>query len=351
VSPVTFRAPATFKVPVTLDEAATKPPNRSSVDVAKFPRFVTEASVSLSDRRYAGQPVPFARQTAKPITVAVAKFPELATIEEPVAELNESKPVEAKLVDVALWSDVSPVTFNVPPFNAPIVAVLMLALVPLAAPNPSEFVNKLVDVTPARVVSPVTLSAPITFNVPVTEDEAATNPPKNSRVVVVNDPRAVTVANVSLNTVPAGQPVPFARQTAKPITVAVAKLAELAIIVVPLAVLNPREPTNNEVEVASTSVVLPVTFKVPPFKAPMVAVLMLALVPVAALKPTEFVKRLVDVTPASVESPVTFRVPATFKVPVTLDEAATNPPNKLRVDVAKFPRFVTEARVSLSDRR
>jgi hypothetical protein len=146
VLPVTFNVPATFKVPVTEDEAATNPPKNSRVDVVNDPRAVTVASVSLKTVP-AGQPVPFARQTAKPITVAVAKFPELAMIEEPVAELNESKPVEAKLVDVALWSD----------------------------------------------VSPVTLSAPATFNVPVTLDEAATKPPKNSSVVVVNDPRAVTL--------------------------------------------------------------------------------------------------------------------------------------------------------------
>jgi hypothetical protein len=124
---------------------------------------------------------------------------------------------------------------RVPPFNEPMMAVLILALVPDAAVNPSELVKSDVEVTPTSVVFPVTFRVPATVSVPVTLDEAATNPPNRSIVVVVKFPRAVTVARVSLKTVPAGQPTPLERQTAKPITVAVAKLPELAMIELPVA--------------------------------------------------------------------------------------------------------------------
>jgi hypothetical protein len=115
------------------------------------------------------------------------------------------------------------------------VAVLILALVPEAVVNPSDEVKSEVEVTPANVVLPVTFKAPATLSVPVTLDEAATNPPNRSIVVVVKFPRAVTVASVSLKTVPAGQPTPLERQTAKPMTVAVAKLPEFAMIELPVA--------------------------------------------------------------------------------------------------------------------
>jgi hypothetical protein len=180
------------------------------------------------------------------------------------------------------------------------VAVLILALVPEAVVNPSDEVKSEVEVTPTSVVFPVTFNIPATFSVPVTDEEAATNPPNKSIVVVVKLPRAVTVANVSLKTVPAGQPTPLDRQMAKPMTVAVAKLPELATIAEPLAVVNPSEFVNNAVEVTPTNVVFPVTFN----------------------------------------------APATFSVPVTDEEAATNPPNRVSVDVATLPRFVTLSKVS-----
>jgi hypothetical protein len=79
---------------------------------------------------------------------------------------------------------------------------------------------------------------PTTTNVPVTLEEAATNPPKNWAVVVVKEPRAVTLWSVSLSTVPAGQPTPLCKQTADPMTVAVAKVPIFAVSWTPVAVLK-----------------------------------------------------------------------------------------------------------------
>jgi hypothetical protein len=53
---------------VTVEEAATNPPNKLSVEVALAPRAVTVANVSLSTKRYAGQLVPVERQTVRPFT-------------------------------------------------------------------------------------------------------------------------------------------------------------------------------------------------------------------------------------------------------------------------------------------
>jgi hypothetical protein len=289
-------------VPVTLEDAATNPPKNCAVVVVNDPRAVTLCKVS---RPTAAQFVPFARQTAIPptkrlvvVTVVADKVPAfnelpvalpkvsvpiepmLELIELPVAEVKVRRPVAARLVAVVFASVEEPVTTNVPPFKEPMVAKLILADVPEAVVNPSELVNSDVEVTATSVVLPVTFKAPATFNVPVTLDEAATNPPNRSIVVVVKLPRAVTVAKVSLKTVPTGQPTPDDKQTAKPITVAVAKFPELATIAEPLAVVNPSDEVNSDV----------------------------------------------DVTPASVVLPVTFKTPATFNVPVTLEDAATKPP-------------------------
>ena len=322
VFPVTFKTPATLSVPVTLDEAATNPPKNSAVVVEKAPRAITDCNVS---RLTAAQFVPFARQTAIPPTKRLVV---VTVVADNVPAFKEF-----------------PVAF--PKVRVPIEPVLAFSVVDVTAPT------VIVPVTPrdeavalTSVAFPVTFNVPATFNVPVTLDEAATNPPRSSSVVVVKFPRAVTVANVSLKTVPAGQPTPLERQTAKPMTVAVAKFPEFAIIVVPLAVLNPSEPANNDVEVTPASVEEPVITNVPPFNAPTVAVLIFALVPEAAVKPNEFVESAVEVTPASVELPVTFKLPATFNVPVTLDEAATNPPNKVSVDVAIAPLLDTVSNVS-----
>jgi hypothetical protein len=233
VFPVTFNAPATVSVPVTLEEAATNPPKNCAVVVVNDPRAVTDCNVS---RPTAAQFVPFARQTAMPPTkrlvvvtvvadsvpafnelpVALPKVkvpidPMFELIELPVAEVKVRRPVAARLVAVVFASVEEPVTISVPPFKEPMVAKLMFALVPEAVVNPSEFVKSEVEVTPTSVVFPVTFNVPATFKVPVTLDEAATNPPKNSTVVVVNDPRAVTDWSVSRPT--AAQFVPSARQT------------------------------------------------------------------------------------------------------------------------------------------
>ncbi len=48
------------------------------MEVAKLPRLVTEASVSVSASRYAGQLVPLVRQIVEPPTVSVPNVPLLA---------------------------------------------------------------------------------------------------------------------------------------------------------------------------------------------------------------------------------------------------------------------------------
>ncbi len=58
--------PATAKVPVTEEEAATNPPKNWAVVVVKLPRAVTDWRVSRPEA--AGQLVPEARHTATPLT-------------------------------------------------------------------------------------------------------------------------------------------------------------------------------------------------------------------------------------------------------------------------------------------
>jgi hypothetical protein len=60
--------PRTVKVEVTVEEAATNPPNNESVVVAEEPRAVTVARVSVSANKYAGQLVPVLRHTVRPFT-------------------------------------------------------------------------------------------------------------------------------------------------------------------------------------------------------------------------------------------------------------------------------------------
>ena len=79
-----------------------------------------------------------------------------------------------------------------PNVRVPIEAALALRVVPVAEVKPRELVKRLVEVTEARVEEPVTFKSPATLSVPVTLEEAATNPPKNWAVVVVNEPLAVT---------------------------------------------------------------------------------------------------------------------------------------------------------------
>ncbi len=60
-------SPSTVNVLVTVELAATKPPYKRTVEVAKLPRAVTDESVSNS-AELAGQLVPFERQTVRPPT-------------------------------------------------------------------------------------------------------------------------------------------------------------------------------------------------------------------------------------------------------------------------------------------
>jgi hypothetical protein len=71
LTPITFCRlvfPRTVKVEVTVELAATNPPNKLSVEVALDPRAVTVARVSVSAKRYAGQLVPVDRHTVLPFT-------------------------------------------------------------------------------------------------------------------------------------------------------------------------------------------------------------------------------------------------------------------------------------------
>jgi hypothetical protein len=121
-------------------------------------------------RNAAEQFVPFARQTAIPFTkIAV----EVTVVADNVLAFKE--------LPVAL-----------PKERVPRDAVFALREEPVALVKPSEPVNRLVEVTEAKVEEPVTFKSPATLSVPVTEELAATNPPKNWAVVVVKLPRAVT---------------------------------------------------------------------------------------------------------------------------------------------------------------
>ncbi len=87
--------PTTVKVEVTVDEAPTKPPYKSKVEVAKAPRAVTLASVSVSASKYAGQLRPLVRQTVEPPTVKALNEPEFALM-----RVVEAMPLTNKLVVV-----------------------------------------------------------------------------------------------------------------------------------------------------------------------------------------------------------------------------------------------------------
>ncbi len=174
--------PTTVSVLVTVDELPTKPPYKRSVEVAKAPRAVTDASVSVSANKYAGQFRPLVRQTVEPPTVKALNEPVLA-----FSWVVEAMPLTNRFVVVTF----EPVAF--------------------------------VKVTAFKADVPVTESAlkipwPRTVKVEVTVEEAPTKPPYNCRVLVANEPRAVTDASVS-NSTAAGQFVPVWRQTFTPPTV------------------------------------------------------------------------------------------------------------------------------------
>ncbi len=159
--PVTDKAlkiawPMTVKVEVTVELPATKPPYNRTVEVAKAPRAVTEASVSVSAKRYAGQLRPFARQTAVPPTVRALNEPEFAfsCVVEAIPETNR---------------------------------LVVVTSTPVASPR-VRFPRAEVPVT----VSALKIAWPRTVKVEVTVEDDPTKPPYNCKVVVVNDPRALT---------------------------------------------------------------------------------------------------------------------------------------------------------------
>ncbi len=72
--------PTTVKVEVTVDELPTKPPYNCKVVVENEPRAVTDARVSTSANKYAGQLVPLVRQTVWPPIVSALNEPVFALI-------------------------------------------------------------------------------------------------------------------------------------------------------------------------------------------------------------------------------------------------------------------------------
>ncbi len=79
-------------VPVAVRSETVRPPNKVTLEVAKAPRFVTEARVSAS-AEVEGQPTPLDKQMAWPETVAVAKVAILACSVVAVALFAVSVPV------------------------------------------------------------------------------------------------------------------------------------------------------------------------------------------------------------------------------------------------------------------
>ncbi len=185
--------PTTVKVEVTVEEAPTKPPYNRRVLVANAPRAVTEANVSVSASRYAGQLRPFVRQTVEPPTVKALKEPVLALM-----RVVEAIPLTNKFVVVT----------STPVASAKV--RLLSAEVPVT-------------------VSALRMVCPSTVKVEVTVEDAPTNPPKSCKVVVENEPRAVTEAKVSVSASRyAGQLRPLVRQTVEPPTVSALNVPLLA---------------------------------------------------------------------------------------------------------------------------
>ena len=87
--------PSTVKVEVTVEEAATKPPNKLKVAVVVAPTEVICDRLGVAEP--AGQLVPFERQTDWPLIVAfvAAKFVEKRLVE---VELVRTRPVPVALV-------------------------------------------------------------------------------------------------------------------------------------------------------------------------------------------------------------------------------------------------------------
>ncbi len=124
VVPVTVNAlkipwPRTVRVEVTVELAPTKPPYNRRVEVAKAPRALTLAKVSISAGK-AWQLVPFARHTGWPFT----KIAEALSV-EPDALANPSQAVEV----------------TEPTVRFEIAPVLALIVEPEAVAKPSQTVE------------------------------------------------------------------------------------------------------------------------------------------------------------------------------------------------------------------
>jgi hypothetical protein len=143
-----------------------------------------------------------------------------------------------------------------------------------------------------------------------------------ARQTAIPPTKRLVVVTVAAERVPAFKELPVAFPN---VSVPIEPMFEL--IELPVAEVKVRRPVAARfVAVVFASVEEPVTISVPPFKEPIVARLMFIDVPDAVVNPSELVNNEVDVTPTRVVFPVTLKAPAMFKVPVTLDEAATNPP-------------------------
>jgi len=127
-----FVFPRTVNVLVTVELAPMNPPYKSNVEVAEAPRAVTDASVSLSASKYAGQLIPVVRQTVEPPIVSVPNVPLFAfsCVVEATPETNKFVVVafvKVAFVAVRVWRFVFPVTVKVevtveeeptkPPYN------------------------------------------------------------------------------------------------------------------------------------------------------------------------------------------------------------------------------------------
>jgi len=182
VTPCKLVFPKTVKVEVTVDDEAKKPPKKYNSFVVEAPLFEICCSVEV-EAATPGQFVPLCKHTLIPFTSTALAFK--------VVPLAVAKP--SQTLEVAAVND----AFVIEPF----VAV--------------RFVEKrLVDVTfvpvPFVKVSVPSVDAPITVNVEVTVELEPMNPPYNCKVVVANEPRALTEASVSASV---GQFVPLCKQT------------------------------------------------------------------------------------------------------------------------------------------
>jgi hypothetical protein len=303
VTPLSEELPMTLRVPVAATFDAVSPPNKVTDEVAKAPRFVTEASVSASDAAL-GQPTPFCKQIPCPATVAEAKEAKFALKIDPVAltkvskpltladELKTKSPVEvpppnwiafvvvlpafvtvwkfglvlegqlvpfakqtaipftSTAVDVTIEAERTP-AFNVAPVafpntSKPAATVFAFNIEPVAFVNPKFEAKIFVAVAFVPVasvnVTPPNEETPPTVSVPVAVTFDVASPPNSVTDEVAKAPRFVTEARVSASAEAEGQPTPFCKQIPCPATVAEANEAKFALSVEPVALPKDKIP-------------------------------------------------------------------------------------------------------------